>query len=124
MKTFELPLAGGGIVVVERTDSAPAYDGVVTRGPSVQAAVERVEQTFEAALGTVRAVAENVVSQLAGLRVRPDTVTVEFGVALAAKAGAIITAGGSSHLQVTLVWQGSDRAAPLPGPPPGAAGEL
>ncbi|MFI1971239.1 hypothetical protein BLA24_32705 [Streptomyces cinnamoneus] len=113
MKTFEFPLESGGTILVESTQAAfQAADGVVTRGFSAQAAVARAEQTFEAALGTVRTVAESVVAQLCGLRLRPDTVTVEFGVVLGAKAGAILTAGAESHFQVTLSWDGSTPPRP------------
>ncbi|MEU2791220.1 CU044_2847 family protein [Streptomyces sp. NPDC007100] len=90
-------------MAVESVDTP--YGDVVTRGMSVQAAAERAQQTFEASLDAIRTVAETVVAQLSGLRARPDSATVEFGVALTAKAGAVVTAGAATHLQVTLTWQ-------------------
>ncbi|WP_052866568.1 CU044_2847 family protein [Streptomyces niger] len=109
MNIVELPLENGGTVAVEWTGGPPA--DMVTRGMSVQAAAERAEQTFEASLGTVRTVAETVLAQLDGLRARPETVTVEFGVALAARVGAVVTAGADAHLQVCLTWQAGSQPA-------------
>jgi hypothetical protein len=115
MDSLQLPLTAGGFVTVQRVDepyppTAVGYPGVVTRGLGPEAAAERIERTFEASLDTIRTVAEGVVTQLDGLRLRPDTVTVDFGVALAAKAGTIITAGGSAHLQISLTWHAADAA--------------
>jgi hypothetical protein len=110
MNALELPLRSGGSVAVECVDAPSvnpnAYDSFVTRGGlTAEAAAERVERTFEGSLDTVRNVAESVIAQLDGLRLRPETVTVEFGVALAAKAGAIVTAGAAAHLQISLTWR-------------------
>ena len=126
MKSLELPLESGGSVTVELVDAplaggAEAYTGgadpyggsFVTRGGmTAEAAAERVEQTFEASLGTVRNVAESVLAQLEGLRLRPESVTVEFGIALAAKAGAIVTAGATAHFQISLTWNAARSDSP------------
>ncbi|WP_367321451.1 CU044_2847 family protein [Streptomyces sp. HUAS ZL42] len=111
MNSLELPLESGGSVTVELVDSpyaagADPYGGsFVTRGGMTpEAAAERAEQTFESSLGTVRNVAESVLAQLDGLRLRPESVTVEFGIALAAKAGAIVTAGATAHFQISVTW--------------------
>jgi Trypsin-co-occurring domain 1 len=100
----EFPLEAGGTVVVQVEQDASQLP--VTRGGlSVQDAVERADEKFEAALSTVRTVAQGVLAQLAGLTVRPDTVTVEFGVELTGKAGAILVASAASaHLKVSLTW--------------------
>ena len=78
----------------------------VTRGLSVNETIERADETFEAALTTVRNVAQGVVAQLTDLAVRPSEVTVSFGVELSGKAGAIlVSTAASAQLTVSLVWR-------------------
>ncbi|MFD7511399.1 CU044_2847 family protein [Streptomyces sp. NPDC059853] len=79
-----------------------------------------------ARLDSLRGLIGGVAASLAeGLRgVRPDEVSVTFGVELTARAGRIVglLADGETKgsLTVTLTWQGSPPAAPDPAPaPPG-----
>jgi hypothetical protein len=112
MEIVGFPLEHGGQVLV-RVDTVDTLGGVVTRGGKER--LEQAQQTFEAALGTIRDVAQGVLSQLAGLAVAPETVRVEFGLELTAKAGALLVAAGSTaQLQVEFTWRphradGSDR---------------
>jgi hypothetical protein len=104
IETVEFPLEAGGEVLVRVQD--PPAAGVVTRGGGVTERLERAEQTFEAALGTIQVVAQGVLAQLAELTRSPDEIRVEFGLELTAKAGAVLaTAGTSAHLQVGLTWR-------------------
>ena len=80
--------------------------GPVMRGRLGELTIDRADQTFETALGTIRTVAQGVLSQLKDLAVRPQVVTVEFGIELTGKAGAmLVAAGASAQLKVGLTWQ-------------------
>jgi len=102
--TVEFPSEGGGVVLVQ-VDSREV-GGPILRGGHGSGVMERAETTFEAALGTVRVVAQGVLAQLSGLARQPDEVHVEFGLELNAKAGAILAAAGTSaQLTVGLTWR-------------------
>jgi Trypsin-co-occurring domain 1 len=106
VETVAFPLEGGGQVLVQVEGERTAAGGVVTRGGGRAGGLERAEQTFEGALGTIRVVAEGVLGQLAGMVHAPDEVNVEFGLELTAKAGTILVAAGTTaHLRVGLRWQ-------------------
>ncbi|MGV8966491.1 MAG: CU044_2847 family protein [Cellulomonas sp.] len=104
MTTVEFPLESGGVVLVRVDDDD--LGGPLLRGMGASGALERAGTTFEAALGTVRVVAEGVLGQLAGLARAPDEVHVEFGLELNAKAGTILAAAGTTaQLTVGLTWR-------------------
>jgi len=116
VETVAFPLAGGGQILV-RVDTVDPHDGVVTRGGRADQAIEEAGQTFEAALGTIRDVAEAVLHQLAGLAAPPDQVRVEFGLELTAKAAVVVaSAGATAQLRVELAW---NPVAPQGQPAPG-----
>jgi hypothetical protein len=108
----EFPVDGGGGVLVQVTQGVPG--GVVTRGLGAAQTVERVEQTFGKALGTIQSVANGVLEQLSGMAHRPDEVHLEFGLEFTAGAGTamLVAANGGAHLQVEMTWKA--------GPPPAA----
>ncbi|MEU9556028.1 CU044_2847 family protein [Streptomyces fumanus] len=99
---------------------------------------ERVEATVEGLHSLVTGVARSLAEPLRA--VRPDEVSVQFGIELTAKAGKVVglLADGEAKagLTVTLTWNGgppvpedgsgaggrSDAGAPRHGAPPGAAG--
>ncbi|MFF3844616.1 CU044_2847 family protein [Streptomyces sp. NPDC002328] len=95
-----IPLEGGGSVLVEQ--SAAAGDGPVKAG-RVGDAIRDIPVTLQEALQPVTAVAQAALDQLR--KARPDEITVEFGVDLAFKAGAVITSSQAGcHLRVTVSW--------------------
>jgi Trypsin-co-occurring domain 1 len=105
MQTVEFPLASGGQLLVRVAD-VDSGGSVVTRGERMAGPLEKAESTFEAALGTIRVVAQGVLGQLGGLARSPDEVRVEFGLELTAKAGAILAAAGTTaQLKVGLTWR-------------------
>jgi hypothetical protein len=96
-----IPLDDGGSVLVEQ--SAAAWDGPVKAG-RVGDAVRDLPVTLQGALEPITDAARAALVQLR--KARPAEITVEFGVALAVEAGAVITttqAGG--HLKVTRSWK-------------------
>ena len=104
MTIAEFPLQSGGVVLVRV--EGDDLDGQVLRGGHATGVLDRAQTTFEAALGTVRVVAQGVLGQLTGLPRVPDEVHVEFGLELSAKAGAILAAAGTTaQLTVGLTWR-------------------
>ncbi|MFF5184986.1 CU044_2847 family protein [Streptomyces sp. NPDC000345] len=94
-----IPLEGGGSVLVEAEESA---DGPVMAG-RIGEAIRELPQNLHTALGPVTDMARTVLEQLR--QARPDGVEVEFGVNLAAEAGAVIARTQTGcHLKVTMTW--------------------
>lgn len=103
MRTVAFPAAAGGTVLVQVPDEPPA--GVVV-GRLADATIDRADQTFETALSTIRTVAEAVVTQLKGLAVRPQQVTVEFAIEISGRTAAVlVAASASAQLKVSMTWQ-------------------
>lgn len=66
----------------------------------------KVGQSLESALQKIKPAASAVVAALRGLADSPDEITVEFGVKLSAKAGAILaSADAEANYKVTLSWK-------------------
>ncbi|GAA0588804.1 CU044_2847 family protein [Paractinoplanes ferrugineus] len=80
----------------------PTFAGPVKAG-RIDATVQQFAGTLSSALVPVVQASREI---SAGLRaVRPDELTVEFGVKLTARAGAILASGdGTCHLKVVLSW--------------------
>ncbi|MFF0713037.1 CU044_2847 family protein [Streptomyces bauhiniae] len=84
---------------------------------------ERVEASVESLHSLITGVARSLSGPLSA--VRPDEVSVEFGIELTAKAGKVVglLADGEAKaaLTVTLTWNGGP---PEPGPVPGGSGPV
>lgn len=66
----------------------------------------KVAQSLEGALQKIKPAASAVVATLRDLADSPDEITVEFGVKLSAKAGAILaSADAEANYKVTLSWK-------------------
>ncbi|RLC16680.1 MAG: hypothetical protein DRI57_10885 [Deltaproteobacteria bacterium] len=63
-------------------------------------------KSFQAALATIKPVAEAIISKFSELSKRPQEIDVEFGLKMSADAGAIIASCGvESNFKVTLKWK-------------------
>jgi hypothetical protein len=110
----EFLTADGAVVRVEGMSTGRAgVSGMQPVGRGGQAAVRRAAETFETALGSIRAAAEAALVALRGGRLEPDEVELEFGVTLTAEAGALLARSqADAHLTVRLVWRApADRPA-------------
>jgi hypothetical protein len=105
-----MPLDGGGAILLENTGAdARAADRDEPTGPvkagRVGDSVRELPRTVRESLAPVRETARAVLDELR--EAGPQTVEVEFGVNLSAKAGVVITGGETAvHLKVRLVWGG------------------
>lgn len=107
-----MPLDGGGAILLEEVEGTPQFDGPVKAG-RVGDAVRELPRTLQQSLVPVRETARTVLDQLR--RAGPREVEVEFGVNLAAKAGAVITSGETAvHLKVRVVWDSRDSGQEAP----------
>jgi hypothetical protein len=106
---MEYPLEEGGSILVEVTVSnaeARIQKAGRTDELPVKAAI-----TFEAALNSIRPVANSVISKLEGLSRPPDEVEVQFGLGFKADANAIITSlEADTNLQLILKWTREEKA--------------
>jgi len=75
-------------------------------------AVQRSAEALDRSMDTIRHMAKRVTTTMDSLGgVRPDEVTVKFGIKFDAEAGAIIAkAGVEASMDVELVWKGGQRA--------------
>ena len=91
-------------VVVEFPQRAGRQQVALTAEDAVKKSAEALDRSME----TIRHMAARVTSTMDSLgSVRPDEVTVEFGIKFDAEAGAIIAkAGIEGSLSVGLVWKG------------------
>ncbi|MCS7221284.1 MAG: CU044_2847 family protein [Anaerolineae bacterium] len=103
-RLIEFPLEAGGSVLIQVQE--PAEEADMTRAGRVGEAIVQAHQTFEATLERLRPVADAIIARLRGLADPPDEVQVEFGVALSAEAGVVITsASAEANYRVTLTWR-------------------
>ena len=123
----QVPLDGGGTMLVQLNDEpspglAVGPSSVTRSGPvragRVQDAAEQIvtqtAQTLREALQPLAQMSQQVLEQFA--ESSPQEVEVQFGVALTAEAGAVLTkAGAACHLNVTLTWKQSAKPAPAGG---------
>lgn len=104
MRTVEFPLDAGGTVLVQVPDEQSA--GPLMRGKALEATIDRADQTFETALSTIRTVANGIAGQLEDITVRPQQVTVEFGIEITGKMGTMLAAASASaQIKVSVSWQ-------------------
>jgi NTP-dependent ternary system trypsin peptidase co-occuring protein len=99
-------LESGGTIVVS-SESESLAGAPVTRGlRDVEGEiVERASESFESALAQVEPAAQSLVARFRDLPHGPQTITVEFGVTLHAKMGAIIAeTSGDANFKVSLTW--------------------
>ncbi|MER7711777.1 CU044_2847 family protein [Streptomyces werraensis] len=100
--TVLLDADGGQLMLVD----FPAGRGVrqVALGPGDL--VRRSEEAVNAAMGTIRGMAQRVGDAVSGLPCSPDQVEVEFGITLDAESGALIAkAAAGASLTVRLLWE-------------------
>ena len=66
----------------------------------------KATKTFDDALEQIKPAAQKIIVKLRSLTDPPDEISVEFGIKLGAKAGAIIpSADAEANYNVTLTWK-------------------
>lgn len=96
-----LSLADGSSILIE-ADDAP-IDGPVQIGRG-DAVIKDLPSAFQKVMAPVAEMAKEAIAQLRAAG--PDEVEIEFGVNLAAQAGAVIAKIDSGcHVKVTAKWQ-------------------
>ncbi|WP_037634918.1 CU044_2847 family protein [Streptomyces katrae] len=94
-----IPLDGGGSLLIE---GPAAWAGPVKAG-RLSDALHDLPGSLQEALEPITEAARATLEQLR--KARPDAITVEFGVDLAVRAGAVITrTGANCHVKVTVQW--------------------
>ncbi|MDN3260438.1 CU044_2847 family protein [Streptomyces sp. CSDS2] len=98
-----ISLEGGGAILFEASEASEVPDGPVKAGRLTEA-IHDLPANLRSAMAPVREAAQTVLDELR--EAGPDEVEVEFGLNLAASAGAVITKGEmAGHLRVRLLWQ-------------------
>jgi len=109
MKGFvEYPLQEGGSILVEV--DVPESEGALIKVASASDLTIKAATTFEDALGSIKPLANAVVSKLQNLNYPPDEIGVEFGVSFKADGNAILTrVGADASFKVNLNWKREKR---------------
>lgn len=113
-RLVEFPLDDGGAVTVAVTGAGPGRPSrETTRGMRREAdVVERSRVSFDTAVAMVRPAADALLTKLQELDRVPNEIQVEFGIELAAEAGAFIaTASTAAQFRVSMTWR-RDGVAP------------
>ena len=98
-RVAEIPLEGGGTILMEVAAATPAVRG---RGGLDVLAIEEPLDRMLAGLGPTTRV---ILDQLAALADAPQEIEVEFGVKLSADARIIIaSAGGEATFRIAMRW--------------------
>jgi Trypsin-co-occurring domain 1 len=94
------PSGQGGTVLVEVHDLDESASRVA-RGDIPAETTRRFDDVLE----IVRPIASAVLSKIEGLGRAPDSVEVEFGIALSFRLGAVLASSGAdAHLRVSIKW--------------------
>lgn len=120
---IEVPVQGGGHLVVEASDEDLPAELVLAARPGEIAT--RAGQTLEQALDQLRPAVRAIRNRLAAMA--PDQATVEFGIVLGAETGVVVAKGTTEvHFTVSLSWHRPQenvlpgpRTAPAAADPPG-----
>ncbi|MGV9993882.1 CU044_2847 family protein [Streptomyces sp. NPDC003374] len=92
-----------------QAEPADASAGPVMAGRTADA-IRELPHSLQSAIGPVTSMARAVLDEFR--RARPDSMEIEFGVDLAAQAGAVIAKSEAGcHLRVTLTWNAAESAA-------------
>jgi hypothetical protein len=106
-RMVEVPLNGGGSMLVEVELDEEEQDGMVPAARAGEMAV-RATHTLQEALEQVQPGAEAVVTKLREMSARPDEMEVTFGLKMSAEAGAFIaSASTEANFTVLLRWNRS-----------------
>jgi Trypsin-co-occurring domain 1 len=108
MPLVQFPLADGTFVLVESADIGGQKP--LTRGLAGDA-IQTAKVTFEEAIDRIKPAASVVMDKLRNLADPPDEIEVEFGLTLAAEAGALIAKTSvEGNYTVTLKWSRLSKA--------------
>ncbi len=100
---LDVPVEGGGRLLVEVSDE-DLPDGLDLAAAPPGEVVARAGASLESSLGHLTPALTSLSTKLRALR--PDSVTIEFGIALSAEVGVVVAKGSSEvHFAVTLSWQ-------------------
>ncbi|MFF8293123.1 CU044_2847 family protein [Streptomyces sp. NPDC016309] len=107
------------LVRLEMPDGQIVWAAVEETGPSDSGIGERLVERLEGFQQSLRAVADNARAALAPAR--PDEVSIEFGLELAAGGDGVVAAlvggSGKAAFKVTLKWGGAAAVPAVPAPP-------
>jgi hypothetical protein len=104
MKRFvQYPFEGGGSILVEvDVDESER----IVRASSADDLTVKAATSFEDAVGSIRPLANAVVSKLQNLNYPPDEIGVEFGMSFKVDGNAILTkVGADANFKVSLNWK-------------------
>lgn len=96
------------VILVDFTP-ASGVRGVAKVSP--EKLVEKSKAAVDAAMSTMRTMANRAVTTIKKIKVseRPDKVSLEFGLKLDAEAGALVAkAGTEAAIKVTMTWENKD----------------
>lgn len=100
-RIVEFPLESGESILIEVDETAQTDDRI---GIGNQV-IDKATQTFEAALETVKPIANAIITKIGSIKQPADEVEVKFGIKISAQLGAVVASGNSEvNYEITLKW--------------------
>jgi len=101
----QFQLSDGGSIIVE-VEESESERGLTRAGRRADEPIIAAQQRLEDAIEVVRPAANAVLHKLRNVGSPPDEITVQFGIKLSFKAGAIIASSASEgNFNVQLCWR-------------------
>lgn len=109
---FELDDSANILIEVDESEHERGVSRVARQRDGV---VVDSAQKFEQVADSVRPVANAFMGKILDLDIRPDSVSIEFGIKVTYSAGAVIaSAGGEANFKVSMTWvQSSEEKSKL-----------
>ncbi|MGV9384988.1 CU044_2847 family protein [Nonomuraea sp. NPDC003707] len=102
---LDVPVEGGGRLLVEMA-AGDLPEGLDLAAAPPGAVVARARESLESSLGHLTPALQSLSAKFRALK--PDAVTVEFGITLSTEVGVVVAKGSSEvHFAVTLSWEAS-----------------
>ena len=103
---IETQTKNGFIVLIEVSEDGKGAAGFGRPAASRDVSSETAKDAYNQTLATIRACANGVIDTLQGLEAQPSNASIEFGIKIDAKAGAMVAKSlGEGQFKVALSWK-------------------
>jgi hypothetical protein len=104
----EFDLEGGQVIYAE-VDLADSEVGVARATRRSDQVLRSTRESLESAMDVIQPAAEAVMRKIREIPIKPDEVTVEFGVKLSLAAGAIIASTSTEgNFKIAVTWRSDE----------------
>lgn len=103
----ELEVTPGSTLLVE---APPSSENLLVDAGRAEDLSGKAVSTLAAALDSIRAAGASVISRMRNMEHRPDEITLEFAIQLAAEAGVVIAStSATANMRISFKWVEGDK---------------